>query len=107
MQSKERDLPATTANAVPQTKSRTSHTLADTETSTGSHPPKSNKKRKRREARDEDEIDVLFSGAKKMKGVARIGEVIAPDIKAPASDLDANIINAIKSAPSITPRGKK
>ena len=108
MQGKEQKLPTTAANAVPQTQpeTKTSHPHAGAETSTDLHSSKSNKKRKRRDTRDEDEIDALFSGIglKKMKGVAVDSKVTA--MKVPAGGLDANILKAIKSAPSNVPRGK-
>jgi len=109
MQSKDYKITTTLTSGVPQTRPKISSPLTDPGTSTELHSSRSNKKRKRRETCDEDEIDALFSGIreKKMKGIATISKDIATDIKAPASELDANILKAIKSAPSNIPRGKE
>ncbi|KAF8511204.1 ARM repeat-containing protein [Gautieria morchelliformis] len=105
IQGKERTLPTTSGNAVPQAQPKT---LGDVETTIDLRPLKSNKKRKRKETHDEDEIEALFSGigAKKIKGVAPSSELDVADGKA-QPDLDMSILKAIKGAPADSGRRRK
>lgn len=84
--------------------------MPDAEVPGVSPPLKSSRKRKRKETRQEDEIETLFSGIgrKKVKGLAADRQVnnntgTFKDQLVP----DADILAAIKSAPADTRRSKK